>query len=105
MFHHNRHALPHGAVGTPETPPTLVPVAQALDAMDGNHLLLLPMRDSAGEVYDFRINFGYSFQKPKAPTLTTTAGASGTAAPGAPVAGAIGAARNAQAAAGEQGAE
>ncbi len=55
MFHHNRHALPHGAVGTPETPPTLVPVAQALDAMDGNHLLLLPMRDSAGEVYDFRI--------------------------------------------------
>src|SRR5690606_3995899 len=55
MFHGNRHPPPQGAGGAPDTPPTLVPVAQALDAMDGNHLLLLPMRDHAGEVYDFRI--------------------------------------------------
>jgi type IV pilus assembly protein PilN len=53
------------------------------------------------ETYNFRINFGYSFQKPKAPTLTSPSGGQGAATP---VAGAVGAARNAQAAQ-AQGAE
>ena len=48
------------------------------------------------EIYDFRIGFGYSFQKPKAPTLTTGAGGHPGAA--VPVAGAGGAAKGAQAA-------
>ena len=61
------------------------------------------------EIYDFRIGFGYSFQKPKAPTLASPAGgqagAPGAAAPSAPVAGAISTAKGAQAAQAQQGAE
>jgi type IV pilus assembly protein PilN len=37
-------------------------------------------RGARTETYDFKINMNYSFQKPKAPTLTTTTGG----APGAP---------------------
>jgi type IV pilus assembly protein PilN len=61
------------------------------------------VRGSRSDTYDFKINFGYSFQKPKTPTLTTTTGG-GTApgAPTAPVAGAIGTAREAQSAAQQQ---
>ena len=56
------------------------------------------------EIYDFRISFGYSFQKPKAPTLTSPAGGQPGAAATAPVAGAISTAKGAQAAQ-AQGAE
>jgi type IV pilus assembly protein PilN len=48
------------------------------------------VRGARSETYDFKINFSYSFQKPKAPTLTTTSGG-GTDAAGAtaaPVSGA-----------------
>ncbi|MEO8274647.1 MAG: PilN domain-containing protein [Thermoanaerobaculia bacterium] len=53
------------------------------------------------ELYDFKINLGYSFKKTKAPTLTTESGAAAASADGsanAP-AGAVAAATNAKAAA------
>jgi type IV pilus assembly protein PilN len=40
-------------------------------------------RGARTETYDFKINFNYSFQKPKAPTLTTTTGGAPGATPGA----------------------
>jgi type IV pilus assembly protein PilN len=84
-------------------------VANFIDNLDkveefAEPILIDASQQTAGgaktEIYDFRINFGYSFQKPKAPTLTTTSGGAA-----APVAGAIGAAKGAPAAAREQGAE
>jgi serine phosphatase RsbU (regulator of sigma subunit)/PAS domain-containing protein len=54
MTHRDRRQL-QAADHAPQTPPALVPVAQVLDAMAGNHLLLLPVRDGAGEVCDFQI--------------------------------------------------
>ncbi len=43
-----------------------------------------PIRGARGELYDFKITMSYSFQKPKAPTLTTQAseGGPGAASPG-----------------------
>lgn len=38
-----------------------------------------PIRGSRGELYDFKITMSYSFQKPKAPTLTTQASEGGIA--------------------------
>lgn len=48
------HGPVHGADLAPEHPP-LAPVAQMLEGIEGNHLLLLPVRDVGGEVCDFRI--------------------------------------------------
>lgn len=47
------------------------------------------VRGTRSETYEFKINMNYSFQKPKAPTLTTTTGGGVDAAGGAavPVAG------------------
>lgn len=62
------------------------------------------LRGARSETYDFKINMNYSFQKPKAPTLTTTSG-DATDPNAAPVAGANGTAGGAQAAAAGQRAE
>ncbi len=59
-------------------------------------------RGARSEIYEFKINLGYSFNKPKAPTLTTEPGAAAALAPLAPDAAPGGAAGSAKAAAEQQ---
>lgn len=63
-------------------------------------------RGARTEVYDFKINLGYSFNKTKAPTLTTDSGEAGAAAaPGAKPVGALTTARGTKSAEQQQRAE
>ena len=88
-------------------------VANFIDNLDkveefAEPILVDASRQVAGgktETYNFRIGFGYSFQKPKAPTLTSPAGGQAGSGAAAPVAGAISTAKSAQQAARAQGAE
>jgi hypothetical protein len=45
-------------------------------------------RGARSEIYDFKVNLGYSFKKPQTPTLTTRRARRGPTAAGAPGSGA-----------------